>query len=277
MKKTSFSGKRMAVVGLGNMGSALVSGILEQGLVKRRQLTGADPDARARARMTRKHGIICEADACRAVKGSGVVLLAVKPQAFPSLAEKLVPQLASGQLVISVMAGIPALLIKKRLGGMVRVVRTMPNTPSLLGQGMTAVSRGPGAKAADLKTALAIFGTLGETLEVAERQMDLVTGLSGSGPAYFFLMVEALIEAGTKQGLSKDKAGRLAVQTALGAARMLVESGESAASLRQKVTSKGGTTEAALKVFSGGGFKKLVDKAVRAAARRGKELAKGIK
>jgi pyrroline-5-carboxylate reductase len=206
-----------------------------------------------------------------------VVLLAVKPQAFSSLAGQLAAILAKPVTVISVMAGVPGALIKKKLGDAVRVIRAMPNTPALLGEGMTALSRGPGAGAGDIRLALDVFGTVGATLEVAEQQMDLVTGLSGSGPAYFFLLVEALAAAGVKQGLNKKQAGQLAAQTALGAARMLVESGASPASLRQKVTSKGGTTEAALKVLARGKFNKLINDTVLAAVRRGKELGKEIR
>ncbi len=269
--------KKIGVIGLGNMGTALVAGILAGKLMPIRNVFGCDADAKARGRARRRFGIKVFADAVEVVSMCDVILLAVKPQGFDSLAAALRGKLPARALVISIMAGVPSAVISSKLGGGLRIVRAMPNAPALLGAGMTAYSRGRKAAKKDAALAGDIFNAVGRTIEVKEPLMDLVTGLSGSGPAYFFLMIEALAAAGVGLGLKRAAAELLAAQTALGAAKMVAEKGANPAALRARVTSRGGTTQAGLEVLAKGDFKRLIHDTVKAATRRAKELGREIK
>jgi pyrroline-5-carboxylate reductase len=204
-----------------------------------------------------------------------VVVLAVKPQVLPGVAREIAAALADRHpLVVSIAAGIRSTDVARWVGDAVPVVRAMPNTPALIGCGATALYAGPGTEARHRELAESILRAAGSVTWVeSEPQMDAVTALSGSGPAYFFLLTEAMADAGTALGLPRDTARLLALETALGAARMSVESADDVAELRRRVTSPGGTTEAALAVLQEGGFGGLVDRAVRAACERSRELA----
>ena len=206
-------------------------------------------------------------------------MLAVKPQVLREVCESLAP-LARGQrpLVVSIAAGITTGQIDRWLGGGQAVVRTMPNTPALLGAGATGLYANPAVDADRRRAAETLMQATGITAWITdEALMDAVTAVSGSGPAYVFLLAEAMQAAGEAQGLSPETARRLVVQTLLGASRMLDESSDPAAVLRQRVTSPGGTTQAAIESFEAGGFRTLVDQAVAAATRRGRELAAGTR
>ncbi len=273
MRHTNLKGKKLCVIGLGNMGSALIGGMLPKKLLPRRNVFGCDVDARQRRKAARRFKIKVFADAALIVGKCDIILLAVKPQDFATVAAAIAGRIPAHGLVLSIIAGLPSAAIERKLGGL-RVVRAMPNTPSLLGEGITAYCRGRHAARNDAHTAAEVFGAVGRTLEVKEGQMDLVTGLSGSGPAYFFLLVEALGAAGVRLGLSSRAAELLVSQTALGAARMVVASGEKPAVLRRKVTSKGGTTQAGLEVLKRAGFGRLVYDTVKAARERAKQLGR---
>lgn len=266
--------KRIGVIGLGNMGGAIINGLLSSGTVKRTGVTGFDNDRAKRLVAVKKYGILATRSIPEAVAHSDIVIFAVKPQNIGEVLEK-VSSCGKGRLYISIAAGINTRRIEKALARIrrPRVIRVMPNTPALVGEGITAVCRGRYATAGDLKAADKIFSSVGETVNLNERYFDLVTAVSGSGPAYFFYLKEALIESAVSLGMDRATAKKLVSKTALGAARLLIESGHEPQVLRRRVTSKGGTTEQAIKVFDRAGMKRIVGKAVAAAARRSKELS----
>jgi pyrroline-5-carboxylate reductase len=213
-------------------------------------------------------------DPKKALQGAGIILLAVKPQQMKELLAHAGRQFSPKALVVSIAAGVSTEQIEKGLPQGCPVVRVMPNTPALLGAGMAAVAGGKRAKHSHVKLVLNLFSAVGQAVQVDENQMDLVTAVSGSGPAYIFHMVEAMTEAGVKGGLTEVVARQLVAQTVYGAARMVLETGKSPEELRIQVTSPGGTTQAALTKLAEKGFREAVYEAVEAATRRGAELRK---
>lgn len=264
----------LGLIGCGNMGSALLQGGLARGLLDPGRLFLYDVDELRRETLARETGGRACADNAELMGEADLVLLAVKPQGMGLLLDEIAPLGEARHCFVSIAAGIPIDWLLGRLGASARVVRAMPNTPALLGCGATGLCTGGTADDADLQAALALFGAVGEAVVVEECLMNSVTAVSGSGPAYFFRMIEALAEAGCAQGLDADVAGRLAAQTALGAARMATETGEDPATLRRRVTSPGGTTEAGLKVLDQEGFGELIGRCVAGARARGEELAR---
>lgn len=265
----------LAFVGGGNMARALIGGMLQQGL-RPDQVRVAEPQQAARAGLASDLGVTVTADNAEAVRGADCVVLAVKPQIMRAVCEGLGGALSADALTISIAAGIRADQIAAWLGGHARIVRCMPNTPALLGQGATGLFASPACSARDREQAEALLAAVGATAWIDdETLMDAVTALSGSGPAYAFLLAEAMADAAAGLGLPRDTARKLANETLLGAARMLVESEEDAATLRARVTSPGGTTQAAIESFESDGFRELVRRAIEAAARRGAELSAG--
>jgi pyrroline-5-carboxylate reductase len=266
--------RRLAFIGGGNMASALISGLTKRGLPAER-LVVADPSQEALRRLVRDHGIAAAADNMDAVQGAQVVVLAVKPQQMRAVALGLAPQLSiSRPLLISVAAGIPHAALARWFGPHVPVIRTMPNRPALNGFGATGLYAPAGVSASARGHAEDIMAAVGATVWVEhESQMDTVTAVSGSGPAYFFLFMEALEAAAHERGLPTEVAHRLTLETAFGAAQMAHHSKDSLATLREQVTSKGGTTAAALEVLDAAGLRAIVAHAVAAADRRSAELA----
>lgn len=266
----------ISFIGGGNMARSLLGGLLRRGRAAS-SLRVAEPHAGLREALVADFGVGVHADNRSAASGAGVWVLAVKPQVMDQVLAELAPlAAATAPLVLSIAAGIPRARIAAALGAGARVVRTMPNTPALIGAGITALNAGAEVDAAQRRLAEELMAAAGATVWVEdEAQMDAVTALSGSGPAYQFLLLEALIAAGVRQGLPAETARLLALHTAYGASRMAVESAEPVGLLRQRVTSPGGTTAAALEAFARGGFAELVDQAVDAAVRRGRELAQG--
>jgi pyrroline-5-carboxylate reductase len=266
---------RIAFIGAGNMAASLIGGLRAQGL-DASQLCASDPGAEQRAKVAAEHGIELFAENAQAVAGADVVVLAVKPQAMKAVCEALRPSLKPEQLVVSIAAGITCASMNAWLGPQ-PIVRCMPNTPALLRQGVSGlyatvqVSDEQRQQAEQLLSAVGIALWLDE-----EQQLDAVTAVSGSGPAYFFLLIEAMTAAGEKLGLPRDIAAKLTLQTALGAAHMAVSSDVDAAELRRRVTSPAGTTEAAIKSFQANGFEALVEKALGAAAHRSAEMAEQL-
>ena len=266
---------RIAFIGAGNMAASLIGGLRAKGL-EAAQIRASDPGAETRAKVAAEHGIAVFADNAEAVKDADVVVLAVKPQAMKTVCEAIRPSLKPNQLVVSIAAGITCASMDNWLGAQ-PIVRCMPNTPALLRQGVSGLFATAQVSAEQRQQAEELLSAVGIALWLdEEQQLDAVTALSGSGPAYFFLLIEAMTAAGMKLGLPADIAAQLTVQTALGAAHMAVVSDVDAAELRRRVTSPAGTTEAAIKSFQAGGFEALVEKALGAAAHRSAEMAEQL-
>ncbi len=262
---------QLCFIGAGNMASALIGGLIQRGHPPER-ITASDPDAGKLERLHRDFGIRTEGDNLSAATGADAVLLAVKPQVMKPVCTALAPLLPA-PLFISIAAGLREDAIDRWLGGGKALVRCMPNTPALVGLGASGLHANPRVSVAQRQQAEAILQAVGMTVWVDdETQLDAVTAVSGSGPAYFFLFIEALQNAGEAIGLDAPTAARLARQTALGAARMAQEEDDIAA-LRQQVTSPGGTTERAIQRFLEDGLPQTVERAVRAARDRAAELA----
>jgi pyrroline-5-carboxylate reductase len=261
-------------VGGGNMARSLIGGLMAQSPPPD-DVRVLDPDASARDTVHGRWGIAATDDPAAALAGAGIVVLAIKPQLMGQVLPTLRPHLDdTPPLVISVAAGITTATLAHLLERPVPLVRAMPNTPALLGCGATALFAPDGVGAAEREDAEHILRAAGIVVWVeSEAQMDAVTAVSGSGPAYFFLLMESLIAAGVAEGLAPDTARLLVIETALGAARMCLESDEDPGALRRQVTSPGGTTQAAMEMLEAGGFGPLVGRAVGAATTRGRELA----
>lgn len=266
------SHKTIAFIGAGNMAQALIGGMLSDGHPADR-IRAADPAEVTRARVRDLGAVEVTEDNAAAVRGADVVVLAVKPQVIDSVLEALAEQISERAVVVSVAAGIPVARIQRGLGGQRPVIRVMPNTPALLGAGATGLYASPECSDAQRADVRAAFDAVGVVVEVEDEVLiDAVTAVSGSGPAYFFALAEALAEAGRAAGLSEQAARTLADHTAAGAGAMLAQGSADAATLRQRVTSPGGTTAAALDSFAADGLKDIVAHAVDAAVRRGRQL-----
>ncbi len=264
--------RKIAFIGGGNMAEAIIRGLLREGVGAEVCVAEINPKRRdvLKAEFPNLRVV---GDAAEAAQLGDVVILAIKPQQAAAVLDILEPVITTDKLVISIMAGIPSLKIEANLIAGCRVIRAMPNTPALVGAGATAVCCGRKATPADLDCALQIFAMIGVAVSVEEKLMDAVTGLSGSGPAYVFTFIEALSDAGVKNGLPRDVASQLAAQTVLGAARMVVETGEHPALLKEKVTSPGGTTIVGVHALEIGSFRGVVMNAVEAACLKSKALA----
>lgn len=269
-------GKRVGFLGGGAMAEALVGGLVAAGVGPER-ICAADPDPARRKHLEERLGIATHADNQAAVADRDVVVLAVKPgMVETALASAGTLPGGDGPLWISIAAGVPLARLAAALPGDARIVRAMPNTPALVQTGATALCANACASADDLALATALFEGVGLCwIAPDESLLDAVTGLSGSGPAYVFVFLEALADAGVRVGLPRDAASRLAVQTVLGAARLASESGRHPAQLKDQVTSPGGTTIAGLERLEAGGLRAAVYEAVAAATRRSRELAGG--
>lgn len=235
----------------------------------------AEPNEEVRTKLAEDFGVAVFADGVEAVGSADLVMLSVKPQVMRKVCESLAPVLAKRRpLIVSVAAGLRIGQIDRWLGGGFPIVRCMPNTPALIGAGATGMMANPAVSDAGRVQAASILAAAGTMVWVEDEDlMDTVTGISGSGPAYFFLMIEALEDAAVAQGMPRETARTLAIQTCLGAARMASEDAEPPARLRERVTSPGGTTQAALNTFIDGGLRELVASAVAAATRRGREMS----
>jgi pyrroline-5-carboxylate reductase len=268
------SKENITFIGGGNMATSLISGLIADGYDKSR-ITVSDPDADKLAQLAARSGVHTQSDNDSAIRQADVVVLAVKPQVLKSVAQDLAASIQQTKpLVISIVAGVKESALRGWLGGDVALVRTMPNTPAMIQSGATGLHAGPGVTEAQRNQAESILRAVGLTRWVEhESQMDAVTAVSGSGPAYFFLVMEAIEASARQMGLDEDSARLLTLQTALGAARMAMESSDSPAVLRQKVTSPGGTTERALGILEDGELRTLFDKAMQGALERSIELS----
>ena len=268
-------GPRIAFIGGGNMARSLI-GALARGDHAPGSIAVAEPNRDLRQALARDFGVHTHDNAAAAADGAGVLVLAVKPQVMKAVCAEIAPAVAHARpLVVSIAAGIRIAQLAGWLGTAgLAIVRAMPNTPALIGAGAAGLIGNEQVDAEQRTQAERILGAAGSTTWIGrEELMDTVTALSGSGPAYFFLLVEALEDAAVAQGMPRETARALAIQTCLGAGRMLVEEGEPPAVLRERVTSPGGTTAAALNAFAAGNLRGLVTDAVAAATARGRELS----
>lgn len=267
----------IAFVGAGQMGSALIRGLVKAGFCEPARILAFDTRQEALKPLLLELGIQAASCAAEVGEKASTVVLAVKPQDVPRALEELAPALGPGHLLISIAAGVPLRFLQARLSPGVRLVRAMPNTPCLLGMGCSALAQGSHATAQDMDRAKAVFKAVGEVVELSEELMDAVTALSGSGPAYLFLFAEALVEAGVRMGIPWSAARSLVLHTIRGACEMLMTSPEHPARLREQVSSPGGTTLAGLGALEKGGFKGLLYQAVEEATQRGRELGQELK
>ncbi|MCK4590425.1 MAG: pyrroline-5-carboxylate reductase [Candidatus Latescibacteria bacterium] len=266
--------RRIAIIGAGNMGQALAAGILEAGLTSPQEITITDVDTAKLRKIKQNWRVNISGENRKTAEAAQIIILAVKPGVVNRVLEEIAQVLTPQKLLISVAAGVTTSSIEAQLPQQVPVVRVMPNMPALIREGISALCWGKNAKEHHTQLASEILGSVGETVVVEEQQMDAVTGLSGSGPAYVFTLIEALSDGGVKAGLPRKLALKLVVQTVLGAAKMTTQTGEHPAVLREKVTSPGGTTMAALHQLETKGFRDALISAVEAATERSKQLRK---
>jgi pyrroline-5-carboxylate reductase len=264
-------------IGPGNMAEAIIRGLIRGGHVAPARVAAAGPRKERLDELARAYGIETTTDNRELAQRCGIVVLSVKPQIVDKVLREIGDQLRDGVLVISICAGIDTSTIEENVAPGVRVVRAMPNTPALVGAGATAIAPGRLASETDLATARALFDAVGVTVTLDESQLDAVTGLSGSGPAYIFLILEALADAGVKVGLSRRNAQRLAAQTVMGSAKLLLETDEHPGRLKDMVTSPGGTAIAGLHTLEEGGLRTTLINAVETATKRARELGRGSK
>jgi len=277
VKKPRRTARTIGFLGGGNMAEALVRGLLKQEGVQGASIRVSSPRAERREELTAKYGVHSMARNADLLAELDILILSVKPQIMQSVLAEIGQLVPVKTLVISIAAGIPIAAIESALPDGVHVVRAMPNTPALVDAGATAIARGGHATEEDLKIAKEIFDAVGITVILDEGLMDAVTGLSGSGPAYVFLILEALSDAGVKVGLSRRTSQLLAAQTLFGSAKLVLETGEHPGLLKDMVTSPGGTAITGLHTLEHGGVRTTLIDAVEAATRRSRELGKSVK
>jgi pyrroline-5-carboxylate reductase len=265
---------RIAFLGGGNMAEALIKGMLAAGVAKADQMLVTDVSADRLAHLQKAYGITVPQGNKDAVTRAGIAILCVKPQTMDHVLKEIADVAGRDKLVISIAAGVTIARIEKALAGGTRVIRVMPNTPALVLSGAAGLAAGSASTASDMMTAQQIFGAVGRAVVVEEKLLDAVTGLSGSGPAYVFTIIEALADAGVKAGIPRELALELSAQTVYGAAKMVLETHEHPGRLREKVTSPGGTTVEGLHMLEKGKLRETLMNAVEAATARSKELGK---
>jgi pyrroline-5-carboxylate reductase len=269
--------KAIGFIGAGNMGEALIAGLLKANFVPPGQVMAFDSNGERLRFIQKKYGVKMASGNRPLSSQCDPILLCIKPQSMKEVIEEISESLDASKLLISIAAGIPLYAIEAYARKQLRLIRVMPNIAVLVQEGASAIAPGNLANDTDLKIARDIFDCVGKTITIHESMMDAVTGLSGSGPAYIFLVIEALTEAGVHLGMTRDQAIMLATQTVRGSVKLLSETGEHPALLREKVTSPGGTTAAGLYKLEEGGLRKILIDAVNAATQRAKELGEKIK
>jgi pyrroline-5-carboxylate reductase len=265
--------RRWGFIGAGKMATALVKGMLQARIATVGSICASDPLPAARALLQNETGLTVFESNLEVTARSDVLVLAVKPQSMSLVLDQLRPVVTAEHLVVSIAAGVTIAALRAGLGPRVRIVRVMPNTPALVCEGVSAYALGPGVGPEDEAVVKAFLCSVGQAVCVAESLLDAVTGLSGSGPAFVFVIIDALSDGGVRAGLPRDVATLLAVQTVLGAAKMVRETGQHPAVLRDQVASPGGTTIAGLHALERAGVRGALIDAVEAAARRSAELA----
>ena len=269
----SLKKKKIGFIGSGIMAEAIVSGVINKGLVPAGSITCADPYAARCEQMEERYGVKTTTNNKEAIKGSDVVFLSIKPQVLPEVAKSLLGTFNSDQLLISILAGVDTSTLKKMLGHH-SIVRTMPNTPARVGEGMTVWTATQDVTKAQQSMAQTLLSSLGEEVFVTrEADLDMATALSGTGPAYVFLFMEALIDAGVHMGFSRRVAQKLVLQTVKGSVDFALQSDSHLAELRNQVTSPGGTTADAIYHMEKGGLRTVLSKAVFAAFQKSRSLS----
>ncbi len=264
----------IAIVGAGNIGRALIGGLLKGHDLEPGQIRASRRTAEALAELEAQFpGIVTSADNTEAVRDADIVILAVKPQMAARVINEIKDSVQDHTLIVSVLAGITTATLRERFGRDLPVIRTMPNTPALVDEGATAICVGEFATNDDAQKARTIFEAVGRVEIVPEYLMDAITGLSGSGPAYIYMIIEALTDAGVKQGIPRPIAARLSAQTVYGAAKLVIETGKHPAILRDEVTTPGGTTISAIAELESHGLRTMLINAVATATARSKELS----
>ena len=265
--------KKIAIIGAGNMGEALVSGLIASGSSKPKSITCADVRESRLDEIKKEYGVLTTEDNVEAVEASDIIVYAVKPQIIASVLKETAQKLDMSKLVISIAAGVPMAAIESCLNKDLRLIRVMPNIPAAVKEAASAIAAGGHATDEDVDLAMEIFNSVGKCVFLKENYlMDAITGLSGSGPAYIFLIVDALADAGVKMGLAREEALFLSTQTVLGAAKLLMETREHPGQLKDRVTSPGGTAIAGLATLEEGGLRTTLIHAVEVATNRSKEL-----
>ncbi len=267
--------RRIAVLGAGKIGEALIIGLLSSGWRSPGDIAASSRRAERAEELAERHGIAATVDNAAAVRGAALIVLAVKPQDIETLLGQIGPLISDEQTVLSVAAAIPTAAIERHLGARVPVVRAMPNTPSTVHEGVAGLCAGAHADDAHVTLAEEALAHLGAVVRVPETSMDAITAVSGSGPAYFALLAEAMIEAGILLGLSREISTQLVVQTMLGTAKQLRDLKMHPVELREMVTSPGGTTIAAIRELESAGVRAAFLNAIQAAMNRSRELAAG--
>jgi pyrroline-5-carboxylate reductase len=265
--------RRWGFIGAGKMATALIQGMIRSGAAHPEAIVASDPVEAARLALADGAGVQVVDTNLEVLQRSDVLVLAVKPQSMPGVLVEIQPEVTPRHLVISIAAGIPLATLAAGLGPDARLVRVMPNTPALVGEGAAGYCLGPSASADDEQAVQACLGAVGRAHRVPESLLDAVTGLSGSGPAFVYIMIEALADGGVRVGLPREIALALAAQTVLGSARMVLETGLHTGMLKDQVTSPGGTTIAGLHALERGGIRATLIDAVAAATQRSAELA----
>ncbi|MHB8173344.1 MAG: pyrroline-5-carboxylate reductase [Nitrospirota bacterium] len=268
--------KKIAFIGAGNMAEAMVKGLVISGLVPKENITVSDSSPNRLLHMKKLYEVGAVTDNVKAVKGKDVIILAVKPKDIGEVLFEISPAYTAKQLIISIAAGVTVARIEKALGKKARVIRVMPNAPALVQEGAAAAFAGPKAKPEDIEITTKLLSGICKTVVAVadEKLMDAVTGLSGSGPAYVFVMLEALSDAGVRMGLSREYSFALAAQTLAGSAIMAMQTKEPLSKLKDMVTSPGGTTIAGLQALEEKGLRAALYAAVEAATKRSQELGK---
>ncbi len=269
------SALKLGFLGAGKMAAALAKGFIHAGLSKADSILASDPFEAARGGIARDTGIRTTASNAEVVAFADVLLLAVKPDQVNDVLAGIKPQFTANHLLVSIAAGVPLARMESVLPDGARVVRVMPNTPALVGASASAFATGKSATADDAQLVHRLFASVGVAYAVKESLLDAVTGLSGSGPAYVFLMIEALSDGGVAAGLPRDIATKLAAQTLLGSAKLLLETGQHPGALKDMVTSPGGTTIEGLHALEAGGLRGTLIQAVRAASEKSRKLGQG--
>ena len=267
--------EKIGIIGAGKMGSAIIKGILNAGIVQENQLVASDPVLELGKALADETGIACVNNNKQVVEASDIVLFAVKPQVINKVLLEIAGVVKPDKLFVSIAAGVPLARLESFLPDKTHVIRVMPNTPCLVGEGASAYSGGQYANSRDLARVGDIFSGVGIAIAMEEYHLDAVTALSGSGPAYVFLFIESLTAGGVQMGLNHDVALKLAVQTVLGSAIMARDTRQHIAELRDAVTSPGGTTIAGLHALEEGAFRATVMDAIASATARSVELGKG--
>ncbi|MCU0848517.1 MAG: pyrroline-5-carboxylate reductase [Spirochaetes bacterium] len=270
MTASELKGKFIGFIGAGNMAGAMITGLSD--IAREDRLSAYDIDSTKLIGLSDKYGVEITPSLEALAAKTDIIIIAVKPDAVPAVCDGIRDAAHDDRLIISIAAGISTASLEKMLGQNKKIVRAMPNTPLLAGEGMTVITAGKNATGDDMKAAEEIFSRSGRAITLPEKMMDAVTGISGSGPAYVFTFIQAMADGGVKHGIPRDKAVLLAAQTVLGSAKLVLQTGEEPFTLRGRVTSPGGTTIEAVHVLERGGFSGIVMDAIEAAAQKSRKL-----